>query len=190
LTLVLLVLFIGIALLILGIVWPFYFWWIPFFQPIIIWLGFLALLSPGKFVPVNAKWNKWARSGFLVYVILIVTFVFGVPRVVNSVCLREFGYIHYIIFGQIFPWLIAPFTSICRLIFPYQQSYVNDAIHFKPNIIMIRAGGFMSIIDISIYMAAGILIGRWREKRNRNRKTNLKDKKKEHGHTPNNKTEK
>ncbi len=167
---------IGIALLILGIVWPFYFWWIPFLQPIIIWLGFLALLSPGKFFSSEAKWNKWARSGFLVYVLLISIIFFDFWLSLSSSLLRGFSFIHYIIFGEILPWIIFPFTSFCRLIFPNEQSSVDGTIHMKYNIIMICAGGFMNIIDISIYLAAGFLIGRWREKRNRNRKTNLKDK--------------
>ena len=27
------------------------------------WIGFLALLSPSKFIPATANWNKWARIG-------------------------------------------------------------------------------------------------------------------------------
>ena len=152
---------IGIALLIFAILWPLLFWFILGMPVIIIWIGFLALLSTGKFVPPTAIWNKWARVGLFVYVLLTGIYFYCVITITFPV-LKWASFVHFFI--GIYPFLLSPFSYLCYQIFPSEVTKLsNHAWSIKPQLVMIKATGLMNIIDISLYLVAGILIGKLAE---------------------------
>jgi|AntAceMinimDraft_17_1070374.scaffolds.fasta_scaffold276533_1 hypothetical protein len=123
---------------------------------IIFWLGFLALLSPSKFIPETVNWNKWARSGLLANVLVCV-----VIRII---------YFHYLVFispihilSELSYWISAPFSMLMGTVFPLEEIKLPNGVS-SCSISFIRATT-TTFVDILIYLIVGILIGKWLQTR-------------------------
>lgn len=145
----------GIILIIIGFVWPFLTGWS--LTLIVFPLGILALLSPGRYIPKTANWNKWARAGLLGYLLVVlIHWIISYLAVASPVFCNTWGGCYLAI---VFSWISAPVDLLLSRISPLETIQLPDG-GWQIRISYIRAttSNFMSII---VYLLAGILIGKW-----------------------------
>ena len=141
----------GIILIILGTLWPFHHGLIPGVHRIILWFGILSILSPGILIPKNINWNRWARAGFLAYILITFIHIIYYYSVFTSSCypeLRSYSILY------VLNWIAGPFSSLLLIIFSCEILISSKDIYIFR---------FAEIGNIIIYLVAGILIGKFHE---------------------------
>ena len=148
---------IGIVLIIFGFACPFLAGW-AYYSDIFYSLGILALLSPGKFIPESAKWNRWARVGLLVYLVVILGWklIFVFELIPYDIMVTRAGFL-LLMTGN---WIISPFGMLGAYLF--RPVGLPDGSYYAPYAHTRYAiAGLMNVVA---YVSLGILIGAIRQK--------------------------
>jgi hypothetical protein len=121
-------------------------------SPIIFfWLGFLFLLSQSNFIPAEAKWNRYARGGMLVNVLIFFIGALYFAFFYRPASLPTGGNVFT---SDWFIWLFSPASELL----PAAPSQMMPDGTVIARISFFRVA-VISFFDVIIYLILGVAVG-------------------------------
>ena len=123
-----------------------------FVSPIIFfWLGFLFLLSQSSFITADTKWNRYARWGMMVHVLIVLIGIVYFSLLFNPATAPPGSNIFT---SSFFWWISSPASGILPSPSPQfmpDGTYITRLSLFRISI--------TSFLDVIIYLALGVVVG-------------------------------